>query len=251
MVALNNATSEQTASIPTYSADTGFAGVFPDGLAAGTTDASRQLEVTVPPLSAVVYKADSAVADADAPGITLSKPPVGSEVTGTIDLAANVGGDAPAQVTFAVRTDGGDWAVAGTDDNAPYSMRYDLSGLAKGTDVELRAIAKTRSGELNADMIAVTVGEVVEPPPATASGADHLIVHYNRPAGDYDDWGLHAWGDIDGHRRLGRPDALHRRGRRSDASRGSRSRRAAATWASSSTTATPRTPTVTASSTRR
>ncbi|MGB7983023.1 MAG: pullulanase-type alpha-1,6-glucosidase [Candidatus Nanopelagicales bacterium] len=198
VVALNNATTEQTASIPTYSADLGFTGVFPDGLAAPTTNASRELEVTVPALSAVVYKADAPVADSAAPGITLSKPPVGSEVTGTIDLAANVGGDAPAQVTFAVRADGGDWTVAGTDDNAPYSMRYDLSGLAKGTDVDLRAIVKTRSGELNADMIDVTVGEVVEPPPATSSGADHLIVHYNRPDGDYDGWGVHAWGDVEG-----------------------------------------------------
>ncbi len=198
VVALNNATTEQTASIPTYSPDMGFTGVFPAGLPAGTSSTGGTLEVTVPALSAVVYRADAVVADSAVPGITLSKPPVGSEVTGVIDLAANVGGDAPAQVTFAARTDGGDWTVVGTDDNKPYSMQYDLSEVAKGAAVDLRAIVKTRSGELNADMIAVTVGEVVEPPPATSSGADHLIVHYNRPDGDYDGWGLHAWGDIEG-----------------------------------------------------
>ena len=198
VVVLNNATTEKTASIPTYSAGMGFTGLWPAGLPAATTTSAGELPVTVPPLSAVVYRADDRVAATPAPGITMSKPPVGTEVTGLIDLAANVAGTAPAQVTFAVRADGGDWTVAGTDDNKPYSMQYDVSRFAKGTTLDLRAIVKTRSGELNADMITVKVGEVVAPPPVTGSGADYLVVHYNRPDGNYDGWGLHAFGDIEG-----------------------------------------------------
>ena len=91
-----------------------------------------------------------------------------------------------------------DWTVVGTDDNKPYSMQYDVSRFAKGTSLDLRAIVKTRSGDLNADMITVTAGEIIAPPPATGSGAEYLVVHYNRPGGDYDGWGLHAFGDIEG-----------------------------------------------------
>ena len=198
VVALNNATTEKTASIPTYSADMGFTGIWPTGMPAATTTGARELDVTVPPLSAVVYRADGVVADAPAPGISVSKPPVGTEVTGRIDLSANVAGTAPAQVTFAVRANGGDWTVVGTDDNKPYSMQYDVSKYAKGTTLDLRAIVKTRPGDLNADMITVTAGEIIAPPPVTGGGADYLVVHYNRPDGNYDGWGLHAFGDIEG-----------------------------------------------------
>ena len=198
LVVLNNATSEKSASIPTYSPDMGFTALWPASAANGTTNGSRELSVTVPALSAVVYKANAKVADTPAPGITVSRPPVGSEVTGLIDLAANVSGSAPAQVTFAVRADGGDWTVVGTDDNRPYSMQYDVSKYAKGTTLDLRAIVRTRSGDLNADMITVKAGEIIAPPPVTGSGTDYLVVHYNRPDGNYDGWGLHAFGDIEG-----------------------------------------------------
>ena len=32
---------------------------------------------------------------------------------------------------------------------------------------------------------------------AVAARPDYAVVHYQRPAGDYDGWGLHFWGDID------------------------------------------------------
>ena len=198
VVALNNATTPKTASIPTYSADMPFTGIWPTGAPAATTNASRELTITVPPLSAVVYRADGVVADAPAPVIGVSGPAAGTEVKGLIDLSAKVTGSAPAEVTFAVRADGGDWTVAGTDDNKPYSMQYDVSGYAAGAKLDIRAIVKTRAGALNADMVSAPVGATVTPPPVTSSGADYMVVHYNRPDGNYDGWGLHAWGDIEG-----------------------------------------------------
>ncbi len=198
VVALNNATTEKTASIPTYSSSMDFSGIWPAGLAAATTNGARELSVTVPPLSAVVYRADSVVADTPAPGISVSSPPADTVVTGLVNLSASVSGSAPAEVTFAVRADGGAWTVVGTDDNKPYSMQYDVSRYAKGAVLDVRAIVKTRSGALNADMISVTAGETTPPPPVTGSGAEYLVVHYNRPDGNYDGWGLHLWGDIEG-----------------------------------------------------
>ena len=47
-------------------------------------------------------------------------------------------------------------------------------------------------------MITVKAGEIIAPPPVTGGGADYLVVHYNRPDGNYDGWGLHAFGDIEG-----------------------------------------------------
>jgi pullulanase-type alpha-1,6-glucosidase len=207
VVAVNNSTSAQTATIPTYSAGMGFDEIWP-GSGSSTTDGDRGLTVTVPPLSGMVLRAQGAVADEAAPAISVEQPPAGSEVTGLIDLSATVGGAAPHQVTFAVRDAASeDWAVVGTDDNAPYRVQYDVSGFETGTTLEVRAILQTRSGDLNADSTTATVGEVVTPPPPGPSiGSEYLVVHYNRADGDYGDptssdyndfWGLHAFGDID------------------------------------------------------
>ena len=207
VVAVNNSTSDQSVDIPTYSAGMTFDEIWP-GTAEATTDAGRDLSVTVPALSGVVLRARGAVADAAAPTISVDQPPVGTEVTGLIDLGATVAGAAPQQVTFAVRDAATeDWTVVGTDDNAPYGIQFDVSRFSTGTTLEIRAILQTRAGELNADSTTVTVGEVVTPPPpGPGIGSEYLVVHYNRADGDYGDptssdyndfWGLHAFGDID------------------------------------------------------
>ncbi|NUT47967.1 MAG: pullulanase-type alpha-1,6-glucosidase, partial [Saccharothrix sp.] len=71
-----------------------------------------------------------------------------------------------------------------------------LPGAAVGKDVELRVVAKDASGVLGAD--GAKLGLVAAPPvePPTTVTSDWLVVHYNRPAGDYDGWGLHVWGDV-------------------------------------------------------
>ena len=56
-----------------------------------------------------------------------------------------------------------------------------------------------------------TIDDGSTPPPPT--NIEYAIIHYNRPAGDYDGWGLHLWGDgldpAEGHN-LGRAQALRR-----------------------------------------
>ncbi len=104
VVALNNAETAKTQTIQTYSADAGFSGLWPPGLGALTSDGSGQISITVPPLSAVVYRADTALAaDSGAPGITLSAPADGATVVGKVEVGATLADPEFAEVTFAVK----------------------------------------------------------------------------------------------------------------------------------------------------
>jgi pullulanase-type alpha-1,6-glucosidase len=53
-------------------------------------------------------------------------------------------------------------------------------------------VVRDSKGRLAATGTQIKVGT-----PAVTAGPDYAIVHYQRPAGDYDDWGLYAFGDID------------------------------------------------------
>ena len=206
VVALNNTTSAKAASIPTYSADMGFTGLWPSGTPAVTSEADRTLQVTVPPLSAVVFQADSAVADGPAARRHGDQARGRHRGDRRDHRRGRASSAAPAQVTFAVRAgrrrvD----AARHRRQRARTPCTRTSPGWRRTPRSSYKAVARTRSGELSASSAVVTVGEVVEPPPVTGSGADYLVVHYNRPDGDYDDWGLYTWGDIDQTRRVDRP----------------------------------------------
>ncbi|MCX7707767.1 MAG: DUF3372 domain-containing protein, partial [Anaerolineae bacterium] len=70
----------------------------------------------------------------------------------------------------------------------PYRVFYDVRGLAEGTQLTFKAVARNLYGQL----VSATTTGVVKP--ETAGEAGYAIIHYNRPAGDYDGWGLHLWG---------------------------------------------------------
>ena len=147
----------------------------------------------------MVYRADKRVpAPAAAPSIEIDPPAAGSEVKGRAELRATVGGDGFNRVTFAVKPEGGTkWQLVGTDDNAPYRVFHDVSGFAKGTKLQVKAIVKDSAGHLNADRVEVTVGEEVPaPPPGSRPARGYSVVHYQRPDGDYDGWGLDVSGDV-------------------------------------------------------
>jgi hypothetical protein len=107
-----------------------------------------------------------------------------------------------AEVTFAVSVDGDPYAVIGVDDNAPYAVYHDVSGIPTGTPVTYKAIVADLGGNLNADTVSVTVGEPPPPPPGAGT---YAVIHYLRDDGDYGDhttgdfndfWGLHLWDDV-------------------------------------------------------
>jgi pullulanase-type alpha-1,6-glucosidase len=219
VVAFNNAETETAATVPTfYESGVAFDLVVSSGGAAATaaTDTNGDLPVTVAALGFVVYAASAPVApSAAAPGISITtltdgeavvlavEDLDGHEVMERIEVGADLDADVFAEVTFAVSVDGAAYTPIGTDDNAPYRVFYDATGL-EGVPLSFKAIVNDLNGHVASATVANVVATVEEPPPPGA--ASYAIVHYFREDGDYGDhttgdftdyWGLHLWGDIE------------------------------------------------------
>jgi alpha-amylase len=138
VVALNNAETSAPASIPTYVRDSRWKKVFGAGPLRLRTGADKRLDVTLPPLSAVVYKAKQRIPRSrSAPSIALDVPATGRD---RLEVRAGLGADVFSEVTFLAKTGRGSWKDIGTDDNAPYRVFHDVSDIAPGTKVQYRAI---------------------------------------------------------------------------------------------------------------
>jgi alpha-amylase len=147
VVALNNAETAKTAAIPTYVERAGFRRVYGDGPDRLRSGGDRRLTVTVPPLAAVVYRLDGRIPGAhSAPPVELATPTPAAASRGRMEVGAAVGGSSVYEVTFLARTGAGDWHSIGTDDNAPYRVFHDVSGLRAGTEVEYRAVVLDNRG---------------------------------------------------------------------------------------------------------
>ncbi|MEV1116848.1 pullulanase-type alpha-1,6-glucosidase [Actinosynnema sp. NPDC049800] len=197
LVVANAGTAPATVEVP--ASGRGYRPIWP---AAGSQVNAEggKVTVTVPALSALVLKSTGKIPSA-APTPALAVPATGTVLDDRVELRADGVTSPYAQATFAARVEGErDWQLLGTDDAAPYRVFADLAalpGAAVGKDVELRVVAKDAKGALGADgaKVGLVAAPAVEPPTAVTS--DWLVVHYNRPAGDYDGWGLHAWGDVE------------------------------------------------------
>jgi glycosidase len=164
VVALNNSTAAKTVTFPTYSSQMRFDGLWPSGVAPVTSGADTNVSVTVPALSAQVWKAKAPLqARQSAPAITFNSPTPGDTVGGRAEIGVMAAADSSSQVSFAYRKHGdSSWTYLGTDDNAPYRVFHDVRGLAKGTILEYRAVLKDSSGNLS---VANSTGLVGEPAP--------------------------------------------------------------------------------------
>jgi glycosidase len=168
VVAVNNADTEQTATFETYQAQLSMLkGVWPSTTEGDRlkTDVEGRVTVTVPPLSAVVYRANAKLrADGDAPAPVFSSPGATAIVTGRAEVGVAIPGGDFTQVTFAWRPVGTQqWQLLGTDDNAPYRVFHDVSGLAQGTPVEYRAIARDHDGDFGVVSTSAVVGQPQPP----------------------------------------------------------------------------------------
>ncbi|MGN6333442.1 MAG: pullulanase-type alpha-1,6-glucosidase [Motilibacteraceae bacterium] len=174
VIALNNATTAKTATFATFNKSTVYRGVWPAGTGAVRSDDEGRITVTVPPLSAVVYRATQAFTDGPvAPHPYFRTPGDGGVVGGRTPISVEVPGNALDQTTIAWRPVGTtDWRVLGTDDNAPYGVYQDVSGLAKGTLVEYRAVVKDQDGDLGVASTWATVGDAPQP----VTGGDGPVV---------------------------------------------------------------------------
>ena len=166
LVAVNNAEQAQEVTLDTASDRAKFKGLWPAGTADVRAGASGEVTVTVPPLSAVVWRAGSPIKRSTAAPVPTFT--TGATVGGRAEVGVDVPGDGLNQVTVAARPVGTTaWTVLGTDDNAPYRVFHDVSGLPQGSLLEYRAVVKDHSGNLAAAGTSASVGPapaVVAPP---------------------------------------------------------------------------------------
>ncbi|MFV2087248.1 pullulanase-type alpha-1,6-glucosidase [Micromonospora sp. LOL_021] len=192
VVAVNNATTAQQVTVDTWSPGATFTGVH-GGHRPVQADAAGRITVTVPALSSLVHRAGTPVSTpAGGPSISITGPADGAAVATRAAVTAEVTGDPLAEVTVAARVAGGKWTVLGRARHAPYQVHHDLTGLAAGTRIEYKAVVRDSRHRTATARTASVVGT-----PPSGDDRDWLVVHYQRPDGDYADWGLYTWGDID------------------------------------------------------
>ena len=162
VVALNNSETAKSAEVPTYIAKRTFSKVYGPGAVEVKTDADTTLDLTVPPLSAVVYESSGRIPHSkSAPSIALSSPTPTDEARGRMLVSADVGGDSFYEVSFEAKVGDGAWAPIGTDDSAPYRVFHDVSKLMPGTPLHYRAVVLDNGGHTSDS--AVVTGAVPAP----------------------------------------------------------------------------------------
>ncbi|MET9749628.1 pullulanase-type alpha-1,6-glucosidase [Streptomyces ardesiacus] len=195
VVAFNNAGTEKSATFSTGSAGTTFRGLYGTD-ATAKSGADKKVTVTVPARSAVVLKAAGGLAQPAAkPAITLRAPDPGA--TGTVELSADVAGGQLNRVVFAAQTGNGKWRTLGTADHAPYKVTHTVDAdTPAGTALRYKAVVVDSAGRTASATAASTTGTPPAEEVPTAASRDYAVVHYKRADGNYDDWGLYAWGDL-------------------------------------------------------
>ncbi|MCS0636266.1 pullulanase-type alpha-1,6-glucosidase [Streptomyces sp. LP05-1] len=220
LVAVNNAAGPRTVRIPVATPDTGFRvlyGAEPPAPAVSRTGSAapavsrtgvpgagagpragavvraggRELTVTVPALASLVLRADRPVpVPAAGPAVRLTAPPAG--VSGSAEVTARVDGDGLTRVVFAAQAGDGPWRTLGSADHAPYQVTQHLpAALPGGTPLRYKAVAVDAAGRTASALAATTAGPPPpKPGPPGAVDREYAVVHYRRPAGDYDGWGL-------------------------------------------------------------
>ena len=147
VVALNNSEQPQTAEVPTYIGKRNYTRIYGNAGDKAKTSAEGKLKITVPPLSAVVYKSSGRIPHSKAaPAVELQEPAESPADNGRINVTADVGGTSFYEVTFEAKTAGGGWVPIGTDDTAPYQVFHDVAALDAGTALEYRATVLDNGG---------------------------------------------------------------------------------------------------------
>ncbi|HCT80109.1 MAG TPA: DUF3372 domain-containing protein, partial [Micromonosporaceae bacterium] len=182
VVAVNSATVAKTVTVNTSTPGAAWTSLYGTGSFDGSS-------LTVPPQSSVVFKADRAVPTAGAPTIALD---VAAKSATQAVMTANVTGDPASTVTFAAQVGDGPWQILGTATTAPYRVHHDLTKLAGRTKITYKAVVRDRLGRT----AATKRGTEVATPPQAAQ-REYVLVHYQRPDGNYANWRLYTWGDID------------------------------------------------------
>ncbi|MET7757632.1 pullulanase-type alpha-1,6-glucosidase [Streptomyces sp. NPDC005389] len=188
LVATNSATTAKTVTVPVDSAN--FRALY--GSQGAVTAVNGRVTVTVPALSSLVLKADKPLpAPAVKPSVSLRAPAAGA--TGTVELTADVSGDALNRVVFAAQTGNGRWQTLGTADHAPYKVTQHVTAPA-GTALRYKAVVVDSAGRTASATAASTAGQAPAPQKPVAVERTYAVVHYRRGDGNYDGWTLKGAG---------------------------------------------------------
>ncbi|GAA1552074.1 hypothetical protein GCM10009789_02200 [Kribbella sancticallisti] len=173
LVVANNSTTAKTATIPTYGSNSWLKPVY-GGSKPAKTDREGRVQLTQAPLSVTVYQALSKLPQrSKAPAVYMSSPEPGAAVGGRAEVSAAVPENTPVTVTFGYRPVGTTaWQRLGADDNAPYRVFHDVSGLPKGTLLEYRAVLKDGSGNYSVSGSYGIVGDAPAPGGGGGGGTD-------------------------------------------------------------------------------
>jgi glycosidase len=196
VVAANNDTKAATATFPTWTKGAGavFTPVYGTDQAVKPT-ATGSVKVTVPPLTVSVWKANKPI-DTSGAAPTVETVLADGGAYGRTEVKADVHASTFAQTTFLWRKVGETaWQNLGTDDNAPFRVFHDVSGIPLATPIEYRAIVKDAAGRVAGDS---TTTQVVKPPtqtvpelgdpPATQPGSVAIAGTLNSEQGCPADW---------------------------------------------------------------
>ena len=139
----NNGASAGTAAFTTATPSSAWSTLL--GSAASVrSDASGRISMTVPPLSAVLLRAETAfpVRAPAAPRLTAGP----DDFTELQRVQATVSGTAPVSVSFALRRATGGWHLLAADDSPPYRAFIDPRKLRRNERVHLVAIVRAAAG---------------------------------------------------------------------------------------------------------
>jgi hypothetical protein len=179
VVALNNSRTAQTAAVPTFIANGGFSKLYGAGAGSLASNGSRNLTVTVPPLSTVVYESAGRIpASKVAPHVSLEQPTVSPVAQSRTEVRADVSGSSFYEVTFQAKVGEGRWTTIGTDDTAPYRVFHDTSSYRTGTRLTYRAVVLDNAGHTRQSGVAkssVPAPKVTIDAPAEGSGVRDLV----------------------------------------------------------------------------
>ncbi|MET0561037.1 MAG: alpha-amylase family glycosyl hydrolase [Gaiellaceae bacterium] len=118
-----------------------------------TSNRDGQATIRIPPLSAIVYRAEADLPRRGAARLTLRIKP--DPFTNLIRVAATPTTVDPVGVTFAVRR-GGSWRRLGVDDGPPYGVFIDPRDYRRGQSVSFVAVARASDGSVSTSPV-VTV----------------------------------------------------------------------------------------------
>jgi len=118
------------------------------GSEAVRTAANGRATLRVPPLSALLYRADAELPRRGAARLTLRVAP--DRFTDLLRLSASPASVDPLSVTFALqRARGGRWARVGVDDGAPYAVYLDPRRFRRGERVSVVAVGRASDGSVS------------------------------------------------------------------------------------------------------